>query len=240
MQINCIAIDDEPLALEIITEYASKVPYLNLKACFSNSLSALQFLKNETVDLLLLDIQMPDLTGVQLAQLLPSSTKIIFITAYENFAVKSYDLQAVDYILKPFEFERFLQACERAYKQQMPRVIDTPLLPSDTQKESKFFFVKSEYKMQKVFEDNIMYLEGMKNYIKIVTSTANILTLQSFKKTEELLSQSKFMRVHKSFIVALDKVDFIERNRIYINGNQIPIGDTYRDSFYRKIESLQL
>lgn len=236
MQINCIAIDDEPLALEIIEEYAGKIPYLNLKASFDNAFNALQYLKTEKVDLLFLDIQMPDITGVQLAQILPANTHVVFITAYDFYAVKSYELNAVDYILKPFEFDRFWQACEKVYNLLAVDKSETV----NTKLTDAFFFVKSEYRMQKIFEKDILYIEGMKNYIKIFTKADKVLTLQSFKKTEQMLSPDRFIRVHKSFIVAIDQIDFIERNRICIGDTRIPIGETYKEAFYKVLDKVKM
>lgn len=238
MQINCIAIDDEPLALEIIEEYAGKIPYLNLKASFDNAFNALQYLKTEKVDLLFLDIQMPDITGVQLAQILPANTHVVFITAYDFYAVKSYELNAVDYILKPFEFDRFWQACEKV--SNLLAVDKSERETVNTKSTDAFFFVKSEYRMQKIFEKDILYIEGMKNYIKIFTKADKVLTLQSFKKTEQMLSPDRFIRVHKSFIVAIDQIDFIERNRICIGGTRIPIGETYKEAFYKVLDKVKM
>jgi DNA-binding LytR/AlgR family response regulator len=238
MQINCIAIDDEPLALEIIEEYAGKIPYLNLKASFDNAFNALQYLKTEKVDLLFLDIQMPDITGVQLAQILPANTHVVFITAYDFYAVKSYELNAVDYILKPFEFDRFWQACEKV--SNLLAVDKSERETVNTKSTDAFFFVKSEYRMQKIFEKDILYIEGMKNYIKIFTKADKVLTLQSFKKTEQMLSPDRFIRVHKSFIVAIDQIDFIERNRICIGDIRIPIGETYKEAFYKILDKVKI
>ncbi len=244
MKISCIAIDDEPLALEIMEDYISKLSYLEHKASFGNSMEALNYLKENRVDLLFLDIQMPDLTGIQLAQVLDHPPAIIFTTAYDNFAVKSYELDAVDYLLKPIEFERFIQATEKVYKMHVARCdeknANQDTLLHDEKKPPPFLFVKTEHRMEKVFLNDILYVEGMKNYLRIVGCTQKIMTLLSFRKIEDMLPAGNFIRVHKSFIVAIDKIESIERNRIKIGEKRIPVGESYKQQFYKRLEDSTL
>lgn len=248
MKIDCIAIDDEPLALDIIRDYAHKVPFLNLVNTFDNALESLDFLKHHKVDLLLLDIQMDDLTGIQLLNVLKQKPMVIFTTAYDKFAIQGYELDAIDYLLKPISFERFLRAVDKAYDRLAPRfepVVIEPL-PVKNQNNSghttndDYFFVKTEFHLEKVKFSDILFIEGMGDYLLIQTLAGRIMTLQNFKKIEEVLPQGLFQRVHKSYIVAMDKIQKIERNRIYINQKIIPISDTYKKSFYDVLEGKKL
>jgi DNA-binding LytR/AlgR family response regulator len=245
VKINCIAIDDEPLALDIIRDYASKVPFLNLIRTFDNALESLDFLKQNKVDLLFLDIQMDDLTGIQLLNVIKQKPLVIFTTAYDKFAIQGYELDALDYLLKPISFERFLRAVDKAYDRLIPRM-EVPPSSDNGNKNSNnpgnedFFFVKTEFHLEKVKFADILYIEGMGDYLLIQTVAGRIMTLQNFKKIEDVLPQGCFQRVHKSYIVALNKINKIERNRIYINQKIIPISDTYKKSFYEVLEGKKL
>lgn len=244
MKINCIAIDDEPLALDIIKDYAQKVSFLNLIQTFDNALESLDFLKQNKVELLFLDIQMDDLTGIQLLNIIKQKPLVIFTTAYDKFALQGYDLDALDYLLKPISFERFLRAIDKAYDRLSSKMEPTatenglkvlPNTPNDG-----YFFVKTEFHLEKVKFCDILFIEGMGDYLLIQTQTSRIMTLQNFKKIEDILPGGQFQRVHKSYIVALDKINKIERNRIYINQKIIPISDTYKKSFYDVLEGKKL
>lgn len=247
MKIDCIAIDDEPLALDIIRDYALKVPFLNLVQTFDNALEALDYLKQHRVDLLLLDIQMDDLTGIQLLNVIKQKPLVVFTTAYDKFAVQGYELDALDYLLKPISFERFLRAVDKAYDRLMPRMDLTSSeqgvknhTPNVQHHGDDYFFVKTEFHLEKVKFSDILFIEGMGDYLLIQTTAGRIMTLQNFKKIEEVLPQGQFQRVHKSYIVALDKIQKIERNRIYINQKIIPISDTYKKLFYEVLEGKKL
>jgi DNA-binding LytR/AlgR family response regulator len=242
MNIKCIAIDDEPLALEIIKEYCSKIPFLELIRTFDNALESIDFIKNNKIDLLFLDIQMEELTGIQLLHVLKNKPNVIFTTAYDTFAIQGYELDAVDYLLKPISFERFLKAVNKvSEKLNVEHLIEnktkevTIYTPGDD-----YFFVKTEFRLEKVNFAEIMYIEGMGDYLRIVTPTKRLMTLQNFKKMEEMLPANKFYRVHKSYIIALDKIENIERNRIKITDKLIPISDTYKKPFFDFLEKRKL
>ncbi|MFT6826937.1 MAG: two-component system LytT family response regulator [Roseivirga sp.] len=202
-QLNCMIVDDEPLAVEIIEEYIKKVPWLNCVATSDNALGALSQLEKNVIDLIFLDIKMPDLSGIKLAELLNNKYNIIFTTAYHQYAVQGFELAAKDYLLKPISFERFLKAVQR-------------IQPSNAKEEettSAFMFVKSDYKMKKIKFSEMQYVEGMKDYLRIVTRTEKIMTLMSFSKLMELLPVQDFARVHKSYVVSLNAIESIEKSK---------------------------
>jgi two-component system, LytTR family, response regulator len=242
MTIDCIAIDDEPLALEIIKEYCAKVSFLNLVKTFDNALESIDYIKKNKVDLLFLDIQMEELTGLQLLNVLNPKPNVIFTTAYDSFAIQGFELDAIDYLLKPISFERFLKAVNKAYeKMNVEHMVEnktkevTIFTPGD-----EYFFVKTEFRLEKVNFADILYIEGMGDYLRIVTPSKRLMTLQNFRKMEEMLPSSKFYRVHKSYIVALDKIENIERNRIKITDKLIPISDTYKKPFFDFLDRRKL
>lgn len=237
MNIRCIIVDDEPLALEILEAYTQKIPELEHVGSFSNGIEALQFLKQNSVDLILLDIEMPELTGIQLMKVLDNPPKVIFTTAYDQYAITSYELEAVDYLLKPIEFARFLAAIEKTRK--ILTANPTQNHQNSTTEES-FFFIKTEHRIQRIEKANIQYIEGMKNYLRIVTEKEKYMTLQSFKQLQNHLPAPHFLRVHKSYIVAINKIDCIERNRIRIGDTRIPIGETYKQEVQKHINGLYL
>ena len=240
MKINCIAVDDEPLALEKMSVFISKVPFLDLKATFTNGIDCLEYLKNNTVDLMFLDIQMDDLTGIQLLELVSPKPKVIFTTAYDEFALKSYELDVTDYLLKPISFNRFLQAVNKVYNQlennnktSLDTAISNPNEVINSPKSKpEYIFIKTEYRMQKVAFKDILCIQGMKDYLMIKSTTGNLMTLSNFKKIEDMLPKDEFIRTHKSYIVAINKIESIERNRIKIKDELIPISDTYKKEFY--------
>jgi len=231
MKISCIAVDDEPLALDKMKAFIAKVPFLDLKASFSNGIDTMEYLNHNQVDLMFLDIQMDDLTGIQLLEVLSNKPKVIFTTAYDQYALKGYELDVCDYLLKPISFSRFLQAVNKVYEAPaIPIVQQTQIVESTPQKD--YTFLKTEYRMQKVNFDDILFIQGMKDYLMVRTVDSNIMTLMNFKKMEEILPSKKFIRTHKSYIVSVDKIESIERNRIKIGKELIPISDTYKADFY--------
>lgn len=245
MILKCIAVDDEPLALDIIEDYVSKVPFLELVKRTENAIEALQLVQAGGIDLVFLDIQMPDLTGIQFLKIASGKANYILTTAYSQYALESYDLNVSDYLLKPIAFDRFYKAVEKVHNQMQkaepaavpepPQIQSSASAPAPQQVQD-FIFVKTEHKIQKIQLDDILYIEGLKDYISIFTKTERVITLQNMKKMEETLPKGDFIRVHKSYIIALDKIESIERSRIAIAGKIIPVGDTYRDAFFRLID----
>jgi len=223
--ISCIIVEDEPLALKRTMEYVEKIPYLNLLQSFDNGFEAIGFLREQSVDLMFLDIKMDELTGIQLLESLENKLHVIVTTAYSEYALKGYELNVTDYLLKPFTIERFIQAVEKVSSQ----------IDSKTDNPRDFFFVKSDYRIEKVFYSDILFIEGMRDYRNIQTENRKILTLQTFGDLEKELPKSLFCRVHKSFIIPLNKIDLIERNRIKIKDKLIPISETYKSRFYKII-----
>jgi two-component system, LytTR family, response regulator len=232
VQINCIAIDDEPLALSKLEGFISRVPDLKLVRTFDNAIEAVVWLKGNHADLIFLDIQMEQLTGIQFLEVTGTTSSIIITSAYDQYAIKGFELNVTDYILKPFSFQRFLQA--------VSKVIDQVSLNKNSRSSSSgnegFIFVKTEYRLERVDIGQILYIEGMKDYLRIICNDKKIMTLQSFSKIEESLPKARFCRVHKSFIVSIDKIKSIERNVIVIAGQRIPVSNTYRESFFSRIK----
>jgi DNA-binding LytR/AlgR family response regulator len=226
MKLNCILVEDEPLALERAKGFILKLPFLNLLAAFDNAIDALSFLKSNKVHLLFLDINMDGLSGIDLLESSTIDTEIIITTAYPEYALKGFDLQVSDYLLKPYTFERFVQAVDRVHNN---------LFRNGNSNEKNFFFVKTEYRLEKIFFNDVLYIEGMKDYRKIHTTGKHIMTLQTFNDFEKEISSSLICRVHKSFMVSLDKIESIERDRIKIGNTFIPISDTYKEIFYELI-----
>ena len=232
--VRCIAVDDEPLALDIITDYVAKVPELTLVASTTNAIEALAMVQNGEVDLVFLDVQMPELTGIQFLKIINGKCDVILTTAYPQYALDGYELNVVDYLLKPIAFDRFYRSVQKVLNnrsQPAPPPVSVPL-PNEV---VDFIFVKTEHKIQRVDLDDILYIEGLKDYISIYTASERIVTLQNMKKMEDILPSNRFVRVHRSYIVALDKIASIERGRIFIEDKVIPVGDTYRDTFYKYI-----
>ena len=233
--IRTIAIDDEPLALQLVSGYVSKTPFLELVGSFDNPLDAMEFLNDNPVNLIFLDIQMPDLTGIEFARILENRPKIIFTTAYANYALEGFKLEAVDYLLKPFSYEEFLKAARKA-----ERLIK---LEQAEQKETidannEFLFLKSEYKIRRINFNDIRYIEGLKDYVKVYLQNEPkpILSINSLKSLEAKLPENKFMRVHRSFIVNLEKVDTIERSRIIFGKVYIPVSEQYKEKFQQYLD----
>lgn len=236
-QLRSIIVDDEPLPLELLADYVNKTPFLQLAGTYTNPLIALTDAHRLNIDLIFLDIQMPEINGVQFLQLLNKNTKVIFTTAYPNYALQGYELDVIDYLLKPISFERFLKAVTKALHDIQPTT------KNEIEKHpfaEQALFVKANNKIMKVFLSDILYIEGLKEYITIHTALSKIVTLQNMKKMEGVLPHRNFLRVHKSFIVAIDKIDSIERNRIYIRKDIIPIGETYKKQFFTAINKQNL
>ena len=229
---SCVIIEDEPLALEKTRDFVLKVPFLHLAATFDNALTGLAYLNNNKVDVLFLDINMDELTGIELLESSRISSQVIITTAYQEYALKGYELQITDYLLKPFTFNRFLQAVNKAQENLMRTASNA--LP-------EFIFVKTENRLEKIMIDDIVYIEGMRDYRRIHTTNKNtkVMTLQNFSEFESLIPPSLVCRVHKSYMVALNKIISIERGRINIANELIPISDTYKDAFFQLINNRQ-
>ena len=238
--IRCLVVDDEPLALHVLEDYIAKVPFLQLIKVTTNPIEALTLVQQGAADLVLLDVQMPELTGLQFLRIANGRAKVILTTAYPQYALDGYEMDVIDYLLKPIAFDRFFRAVQKVQGIMEPAI--KPVLKEEPAPVayddflSDFIFVKTEHKIQKVYLNDILFIEGLKDYISIFTPAERVITLQNMKKMEEALPERHFIRVHKSYIVSLNKIDSIERSRICIGEKIIPIGDTYRDDFYTMIE----
>jgi two-component system, LytTR family, response regulator len=224
MKLKCVAIDDEPLALELIKQYASKFPALEMTQTFLNAIAGAEYLRKGKTDLLFLDIQMPDITGLQLLRSLKEPPMVIFTTAYSKYAVDGFELDAVDYLLKPIEFERFDKAVTKAleYFKYKEGISDKPV---------ECIYVRSDYHMVRIDLDKIEYLESFDDYVKIYCSDkTNVMTLMSLKKIQEKLPANKFFRVHRSYVVSLSKIKTIVNRKIQLTHSEVPVGDTYISS----------
>ncbi|WP_299700184.1 LytTR family DNA-binding domain-containing protein [uncultured Pontibacter sp.] len=218
---RAIAIDDEPMALEVVRAHAAKVPFLELLGCFTDAFKALEFLQNESVDLLFLDIKMPDISGLEFVTSLPKKPMVIFTTAYSEHAVTSFELDAVDYLLKPFSLPRFVKACNKAQELLHLRGI-SPVAPV-----KDYLFLKTGYEQVKVHYDEILYLEAAGNYVTFVLKDKKLLSRMTIQELTEQLPADSFVRVHRSYIVAKKQIDKIERHQVCIHGNEVPVGASY-------------
>lgn len=244
MKLKCLAVDDEQPALNVLTKFIAKTPFLELVLSTCNAVEALAFLKKESVDLLFVDIQMPDMTGVQLVQQLKTHhlsqgddnakvPMIIFTTAYENYALEGFELEVLDYLLKPIPFERFLKAANKALGQY--ELLQGKIQLPDVQ---EFLFVKSDYQIKKIKLDDILYIEGLKDYVKIYTTKGMILSRQNIKGITSKLPSSTFIRIHKSYVVSFPKVEAFQKSGLYIEGQRLPIGEYYRETILKLIGSV--
>ncbi|MBN1790674.1 MAG: response regulator transcription factor [Bacteroidales bacterium] len=228
--INTIAIDDEPLALQLVAGYIEKTPGLNLVGKFDNPLDAVDFMADQTVDLIFVDIQMPDLTGIEFTRAMAKGPRVIFTTAYEKYALEGFRLDVVDYLLKPFSYEEFFKAVQKALR--LIR-LEQKAEMNQVDANSEFLFLKSEYKIRRINFNDILYIEGLKDYVKVYTKNdpKPVLSLTSLKLLESKLPESTFMRIHRSFIVNLEKIETIERSRIVFGKVYIPVSDQYKEKF---------
>ena len=239
LKITCVIVDDEPMALNLVESYVEKTPFLDLKQKCSSAIEAMEFIKNNPVDLLFLDIQMPDLTGIEFSKMLPKETRVIFTTAFDHYALEGFKVEAIDYLLKPFDYAEFLAAANKAatwfelVKGKKQSVLS---------EEKEFLFIKSEYKQLRIKLADVLYFEGLKDYIKIwlKDNPKAILTLMSLKSLEEELPETQFMRVHRSFIVSLKNIDVIERSQIIINDQRITVSEQYKPKFLEYINNNSL
>ena len=228
---KCIAVDDEALALEVITDYIDKVPYLELVATYENPFDALKAINSASVDVAFLDINMPGLSGIQLVKSLRKIPNLIFTTAYSEYAVEGFELDAVDYLLKPFGFDRFLKAINKI---QPPDNSKNP--PTNAHSANNALFVQSEHRVIRVAMDQIYYIEGYKEYVKIYTDEKYpLLTLRSLKSLEEQLAINGFVRIHKSFLISKDKIEEIKSGKVKVRSKFLPIGESYKKRFQEQV-----
>ena len=230
LKITCIIVDDEPLALNLVENYVEKTPFLLLKKKCSSAIEAMEFIENESVDLLFLDIQMPDLTGIEFSRMLSKKTRVIFTTAFDQYALEGFKVEALDYLLKPFDYAEFLAAANKASTWFNLVKGKKQVLLSE---EKEFIFVKSDYKQMRIKLADVLYFEGLKDYIKIwlKDNPKPILTLMSLKSFQEELTETQFLRVHRSFIVSLNNIELIERSQIIINNQRITVSEQYKQKF---------
>ncbi len=225
--INCIAIDDEPLALEIIEYFCETIPYLNLQKCFTNASEAAKYISTNSIDLLFLDIQMPDISGIEFYKQIQQNTMVIFTTAYSEYAVEGFNLSAIDYLLKPFEQERFKQATEKAQSYYN-------FLYQSEKNTIQYLYVRSEYSLVKIPFNEILYIETLDDYIKIhQLGKKPVLTLMSMKSINEKLPNSEFIRVHRSYIVPFNRIESVRGKVISMGITEIPIGKSYEEVFFK-------
>lgn len=226
MKINCIIIEDEPLALERTQNFVQKLPFLNLLATFDNAIDALTFLKETRVDLIFLDINLGEFSGINLLETNAVSAQVIITTAYQEYALKGFDLKVTDYLLKPFTFERFVQAVDR---------VQANLAKKQIAATKPFIFVKTENRLEKINLRDIIFIEGMRDYRRIHTADKRIMTLQTFTEFEKQIPPNIVCRIHKSFMVSIDKIESIEKDEIKIGDKFFPISETYKEKFYALI-----
>ncbi len=229
--ISCIAIDDEPLALKQISSYINKTPFLALLGQFENAIQAISFLQDNEIDLMFVDINMPDLSGMDFVKSLSNPPKVIFTTAYSEYAIEGFKVDAIDYLLKPIGYKDFLRAADKAKERIKPKVDSKSQIESN----EKFLFIKSEYKSLRINLSDIKYIESKSEYLRIyVENQSPVMTLMSMKKMEQFLPESSFMRIHRSFMVNLNKVKIVERNRIVFDKDvYIPVSEKYKTKFQK-------
>ncbi len=240
MTLNCIAVDDEPLALGLVCKFIEQTPFLNLVGRYSGAVDALKAIHQQKLDLIFLDIQMPDLNGIELARVLGKGVdvpRVVFTTAYNQFALEGYKVDALDYLLKPFNYEEFLRAAQKAlnYHELVNRPTTAAPIPTiaEERADEDYLFLKVEYQLVRIALDDILYIEGLKDYVKVHLKGVEkaILSLTSLKALEEKLPAKRFMRVHRSFIISLDKVTSMTKNSVQIGKMMIAVGDQYKEAF---------
>ena len=224
MTLNCAIIDDEPLALEMMSDYVQKTPFLTLTGAYNSAVQAIKTIRENPVDLLFLDIQMPELSGLEFAKVLPKRTKVVFTTAFPQYAVEGYEVEAFAYILKPISFEAFLKVAKRAYDwfSQSEK--------AKNYAKDRFIFVKSDYKLVRIDLDDILFIEGLEDYVRIYTENGDkIMSLMNMKTLEDFLPKPEFLRSHRSYIVHMNKIKCLDRFRMNIGENYIPVSESYKD-----------
>lgn len=232
--VKCLIVDDEPMARDVIRRYIENIPSLSITGEFGNAIEAMMFMQENTVDMIFLDIRMPQLNGTDFVRSLRNVPKIIFTTAHKEYAHEGFELDVVDYLLKPIRFDRFLRAVNKAFPQRQqdaePGVLNGNL---ENKFASPFMYVKVDRKMVKVLLDDVLFIESDKDYVKIYTTNSTIITRQTISSVEAMLSENKFLRIHRSFIVSLDKIKSFSNETVEIGNKELPIGKLYRNSFLK-------
>lgn len=230
--LTCIIVDDEPPAIRLLERYVNKIPNLELLNTFTKPLEVLAFLENNEVDIVFMDIQMPEITGIQLSKIIQKKIHVIFTTAYPEFALESYNVDAMDYLLKPIEFERFYKAVKKV------RPVKTISTQNRTSENAYIFFkTDGKNKFKKVFLNEVLYFQGLKNYVSVQLQEEQIITYSTLKNIMEMLPTEDFIQVHKSYIISIEQIDQIENDAIWIKNRQVPIGNTFRKSFFNRINN---
>ncbi len=225
MTLNCIIIDDEPLACELLASYACKTPFITLRGTYNSAISAMKDIRNTPVDLIFLDIQMPELSGIEFARIIPKETKIIFTTAFDQYALHGYKVNAIDYLLKPISYNDFIMSADKALEWF------SSLKNKTNDDGNRFIMIKSDYKLIRISLDDILYIEGQKDYVRIYMNNGEkIMSLINLKTLEQHLPEPEFMRTHRSYIVHMDKITVLDRLRIVFGNKHIPISDSYKDN----------
>ena len=240
MKLTCWIIDDEPLAIELLESYVSKTPFLELTGSYSSAIEAMQDAATKSVDVIFLDIQMPEITGMEFARFVKEETRIIFTTAFSEYALEGYRVDALDYLLKPITYTKFLEATKKALKWfEMKVSAESKDAVQSIGQEEKQMFVKADHKLIRILFKDILYIEGWKDYVKIHLSDRPhpILSLMSMKGLEETLPSTKFIRIHRSFIIQKSKIDSISKNRVTIGNKELPVGESYKQEFNKVIDS---
>lgn len=238
MKISCIAVDDEPLALELIKDYTGRVAFLKLDGLFESGIEVLDWLHNNSTELIFLDIMMPDITGIQFMEAVYNKPMVIFTTAYEDYALKGYELDVVDYLLKPITFERFLKAVLKARERLQKKKDESSsaiTAGNESEKEEDYIFIRSGGHLKRVEFKSIMYIEGMSDYLKIHTDKERIMTLMNFQTMLGLLPSRRFVRIHRSYIINLERIDSIESKSVIIGNKHIPVSKNFRDDLLNYI-----
>ena len=233
---NVIIVDDEYLARKLLQDYVSKVESLQLVGTCSNAFEAMEALEKNNVDIMLLDIQMPDLTGMELVKGLEKKPAVIFTTAYSEYAVDAFNLAVVDYLLKPFDFPRFFQAVRKAIGNVQPKAEETTKQAADISKSNDFITVKADYKLYKINYDDLLFIEGQHEYVTFHTTQRRITALFALKDLEEMLPKDRFVRVHKSYIVSFKHIQDLDKSDVTVAGNKVPVGASYRDELLSRLQ----
>lgn len=225
MTLNCLIIDDEPLAVELLASYVKKTPFLNLCGTFNSAIAAIKEVKDNTPDVIFLDIQMPDLSGIEFARVIPSKTKIVFTTAFNRYAIDGFKVNAIDYLLKPISYDDFLKSANKVLEWF------TMTRKHESLRKNRFIFVRSEYKLIQIKLDDILYIEGLKDYVRIYLENGKpIMSLMNMKKLEEYFPTPEFVRTHRSYIVHMNKIDAVDRLRIVVGDTYIPVSESYKNN----------